>query len=118
MFITNPIVYFENVAFRIKILLLVAAGANMLVFERVTRRTHKDWDLAPVTPSAARLAAVLSLILWTGVIGAGRVIGFTIGHTAVVPPPTAADVNFDDFLSADSAPPAAPQAPPAPWPSP
>jgi hypothetical protein len=34
------------------------------------------WDTATVTPLAARVAGALSLLIWIGVVFAGRWIGF------------------------------------------
>jgi hypothetical protein len=54
----------------------VLAGLNMLFFQLVTFRGVAAWDSVR-PPSAARLAGVLSIGLWCGVIGFGRWIGFT-----------------------------------------
>jgi hypothetical protein len=99
MFITNALVYYDNVYFRIKIALLVLAGLNMLAFELTARRTINDWDSARSAPPAGRVVAVLSLVIWVGVIFAGRMIGFTTSR-ATVAAPAPADVNFNDLFSA------------------
>ena len=44
MFITNARVYYHNFFFRTKMLLLVLAGINMLVFELTAGRTIHRWD--------------------------------------------------------------------------
>lgn len=97
MFSTNAIVYFHNTFFRIKMLLLVLAAVNMLVFELTARKTLAQWDRAASTPRAAKIVATVSLVIWVGVIAAGRVIGFTATRSAV-PAETAPDVNFEDLL--------------------
>jgi len=76
MFASNATGYYANAAFRLKMLLLVLAGLNMLYFQRVTFRGVSTWDLGR-PPVAARLAGALSIGLWCGVIGFGRWIGFT-----------------------------------------
>jgi uncharacterized membrane protein len=78
MFMANATGYYDNTPFRVKMLLLLLAGLNMLYFQRVTFRTVSAWD-AGRPPSAARLAGVISIGLWCGVIGFGRWIGFVIG---------------------------------------
>jgi hypothetical protein len=78
MFMSNATGYYGNPPFRIKMLLLLLAGVNMLVFQKVTFRSVSAWD-ATRPPAAARLAGTLSLGLWCGVIGFGRWIGFVIG---------------------------------------
>jgi hypothetical protein len=78
MFTSQPVKYFENTAFRIKILLLLLAGVNMLVFQLVTSRDVARWDRAATTPLAGKIAATLSLAFWIAVVFFGRRIGFTM----------------------------------------
>ena len=114
MFTTNPVVYFQSLPFRIKMVLLVLAGVNMLVFQLSADRTIHLWDESPKAPPAGRVAAILSLLLWTGVIVSGRWIGFTTSHAKVETPAAETKVDFDDFLSSGAAaPPPAQPAPPA-----
>lgn len=75
MFTANATRYLENTPFLIKMGLLALAGANMLFFQFVTFRSVRNWDAGRPIP-AARVAGVLSLLLWTGVIICGRWIGF------------------------------------------
>lgn len=75
MFIGNALDYFENTPFLVKMALLVLAGLNMLVVQLVTFRGVAAWDSGR-PPRAARAAGVLSILLWCGVIGFGRWIGF------------------------------------------
>lgn len=102
MFISNASNYVANLPFQIKMGLLLAAGLNLLIFELGARRKLDQWDLLPRAPQAARIAALLSIVIWTSVIFAGRWIGFTISQTAneaveaEAPPP---EMDFDDFLS-------------------
>ncbi len=96
MFITNAPVYYHNFYFRVKMILLVIAGLNMLVFELTAGRTMHRWDKAPSAPSMGKAVAVVSLAMWIAIIFMGRMIGFTTTRAAEVkPPPT---TNFDDFL--------------------
>jgi len=97
MFSTNALVYFHNTFFRAKMILLVLAGLNMLVFELTARKTIDRWDRESTTPSSAKVVATISLVIWIGVIVAGRVIGFTATR-ATVPAEAAPDVNFEDLL--------------------
>ena len=76
MFIGNATEYYNNIPFRVKMVLLVLAGLNMLFFQFVTFRSVGSWDLAR-PPAAARLAGLISVGLWCSVIGFGRWIGFT-----------------------------------------
>jgi len=78
MFASNANDYFVNTAFRIKLLLLAAAGVNMLVFQLVTYRGVAAWDRDAALPLPARLASAISLTCWVAVVFFGRWIGFTM----------------------------------------
>jgi hypothetical protein len=75
MFITQANYYASNRAFQIKMALLVLAGVNMLFFHRRTFRTIDEWDTAERPAVAARLAGGFSILLWVGIMLAGRWIG-------------------------------------------
>ena len=64
-----------NPAFRLKMFLLFLAGAHALIFHLAARRRVNEWNSA-TPPLAARLAGLASLLLWIGVVAAGRWIGF------------------------------------------
>lgn len=78
LFASNAPKYLENPYFRAKLVLLVLAGLNMLMFQLLVRRNLAGWDAGRPTPAAARVAAALSLVLWTCVVACGRWIGFTM----------------------------------------
>jgi hypothetical protein len=75
MFMTRAAHYAGNPAFRIKLVLLVLAGVNMALFQWRGVRDIATWDEATPPPRRARLAGALSLLLWAGVIVAGRWTG-------------------------------------------
>jgi hypothetical protein len=91
MFAANAITYFNNTAFRLKLLALLAAGINMAIFQLVTLRGVSAWDKDQRAPGAARLAGLLSILLWITVIALGRWIGFTKGYDFSIPQ----DVQFE-----------------------
>jgi uncharacterized membrane protein len=76
MFISAATKYFDNIPFRIKILLLALAGLNMAVFQTTGYRSVAAWNDDVKTPRPARIAAGFSIALWIGVVFAGRWIGF------------------------------------------
>jgi hypothetical protein len=107
MFTSNAVVYFENTSFRIKMVLIVLAGLNMLVFHW-TEGNSDAWHSRASVPSISKFCAIASLILWIGVIGTGRTIGFTIRGAAAKEAPPPPDIDVDNFLgSIPDAPPAA-----------
>lgn len=85
MFTTSAQTYFGNTAFQLKALALLAAGLNMLLFQLLTARGMAAWDSGK-PPRAARIAGVVSLVLWAAVVLLGRWIGFTKGYDFTIPP--------------------------------
>lgn len=79
LFSSKAIDYGHNFFFLGKMLLIVVAAINMMIFELITYRSVKNWDSETPTPFAAKLAGALSLAFWIGVVVFGRWIGFTIG---------------------------------------
>ena len=75
MFMTRASHYAGNPAFQMKMILLLLAGANMAFFQLRSIRTIESWDTSAVTPRAAKVAGATSLLLWIGVILAGRWTG-------------------------------------------
>ncbi|HVY80245.1 MAG TPA: DUF6644 family protein [Steroidobacteraceae bacterium] len=90
MFAANANTYYENTAFRLKMLALLGAGVNMAIFQGITARAVSTWDQDVRPPLAARLAGAFSILLWITVIFLARWIGFTKGYNFSVPD----DVNF------------------------
>jgi hypothetical protein len=78
LFVAQAPAYLDNREFRIKMLLIALAGLNLAVFHVLTWSSVHRWDDAPRTPDGARVAAVISLICWTGVVIAGRWVGWTL----------------------------------------
>ncbi|YCI07215.1 hypothetical protein M1D34_31610 (plasmid) [Ensifer sp. D2-11] len=60
-----------------KFALLILACLNVLMFHYGIYRRVDEWTDAAVTPVAARVGAGVSLIAWTGVIFAGRLLAYT-----------------------------------------
>jgi len=75
MFSSKATSYYVNVPFRIKVVCLVLAALNMLVFHLFTARNMPAWDRGK-PPLGARLAATFSLTLWVIIVAAGRWVGF------------------------------------------
>jgi hypothetical protein len=76
LFAAEALKSYGNPAFRLKMLLLIAAGLNPLIFHATVYRAVDVWDEAPVTPWRARAAAVMSLTLWSAIIMSGRAIAY------------------------------------------
>jgi hypothetical protein len=76
LFYAIPVRSFQSVFFRVKVIMLVLAGLNVWIFHTRIYRSVDAWGLDDVPPLAARIAAASSLILWGGIIVAGRMIAY------------------------------------------
>ena len=78
LFSSNANAYAHNIYFQAKLLLMVGAAFNMVVFHWVGSRDLATWDALPSTPARARVAGAFSLLIWIAVVACGRWIGFTM----------------------------------------
>ena len=76
LFYSDPLRFYRNIFFWIKIVLLAFAALNALLFHGTVYRHVAEWDLAAITPVRARIAGIVSLVLWVGVVFAGRFIAY------------------------------------------
>jgi hypothetical protein len=65
-----------NPAFRIKLILIGLGGVHAFIFRWISCRDMADWEVESKTPMRAKVAGLVSIALWVGVIAAGRWIGF------------------------------------------
>lgn len=65
-----------NPAFRLKLLLILGTGINATVFQGSFFRSVNRWNRGVAVPSGVKAIAILSLILWIGVIACGRMIAY------------------------------------------
>ena len=87
LFYAIPVRNYQNIFFRVKMVLLVLAGINVWYFHTRTERTVDAWDLAARTPKAARVAAIASLVLWASVVVTGRMIAYNWFDCDIQPQP-------------------------------
>jgi hypothetical protein len=73
LFYAIPVRSYQNIFFRVKLLLLVVAGLNAWVFHP---RGIQSWDKDPIPPRSARFAGYASLVLWMTIIFCGRMIAY------------------------------------------
>jgi len=67
---------YVNPAFRLKMLLICLAGVQALIFQLAADRRLAAWDERATVPVAAQIGGLVSMLLWIGVVAAGRWIGF------------------------------------------
>ncbi len=76
LFYAKPLVYYHNIFFRVKLLVLILALANIWVFHRRIQKDRAAWDGGARLPVTARLSAAVSLTAWIGIVVAGRMIAY------------------------------------------
>jgi len=67
---------FDNLGFQIKMVLIIVAGLNALIFHTMAYRSVGKWEHDPVAPLSARAAGLCSILLWFGIVAAGRWIAY------------------------------------------
>ena len=75
LFAADAVTHFGNIAFRIKIILLLVGGTLVWLLARRIFATDTLDDAQLVAPSTRAIAG-LTLLVWTGVIVAGRLIAY------------------------------------------
>ena len=78
LFWTHAVQAYGSGYFRVKLVLLVLAGANIAAFHTTVDRHRVDWDHLPVPPLRARVAGAASLVLWFGIVTVGRLMAYTL----------------------------------------
>jgi hypothetical protein len=76
LFSSEAVKIYGNPAFRLKMLFLLLAGIQSLVFQTVVSRKLHAWDDRPAPPVMARVMGMISILLWIAIVTAGRFIGF------------------------------------------
>lgn len=76
LFYGIPIRTYTNIFFRIKIVLLILAGLNVWYFHSGIYLKVAEWGRDFKPPTKARMAGMVSLVLWAGVVVAGRMIAY------------------------------------------
>jgi hypothetical protein len=73
---TEPVKTYHSLWAPIKLGLLILAGLNAWIFQVGVYKNVDQWDTAAVPPLGAKLAGALSLVLWVGIVMAGRLIAY------------------------------------------
>jgi hypothetical protein len=69
---------YHNVYFFAKIAALMLAATNAAFYHANVERRIALWDRSPAPPLPARMAGIISIVLWATVIMAGRMIAYTL----------------------------------------
>ena len=68
--------YAPNPFFWAKMIILGLIGVHALIFRPIVYKKTEELDRSPVIPTRAKVAAILSLVLWTGMFVMGRLIAY------------------------------------------
>jgi hypothetical protein len=81
LFAGDPVLFYATIFFKLKMLALLAALINVVIFNFTLGRSLPQWDPLAATPRGAKVTGFLSLVLWVCVVACGRGIAY------VLPPP-------------------------------
>jgi hypothetical protein len=76
LFSAHPQELAANPVFQLKLALIGSAGLNALLFHLLPYRTVAHWEQEAPAPTAARVQALCSILLWLGVISCGRLLAY------------------------------------------
>jgi uncharacterized protein DUF6644 len=77
VFAAQAVDMYTNTAFRVKMLMVLLAGANVILIETTIKQNKGNWEEGGASPGVAKFSAVISILLWFGIVAMSRVIGFT-----------------------------------------
>jgi hypothetical protein len=78
LFAGDPVLFYGTIFFKLKMIMLLAAALNVVVFSFTVGRTLTQWDALPAAPRSAKITAMISLILWISVVACGRGIAYVL----------------------------------------
>jgi uncharacterized protein DUF6644 len=83
MFVTGVMLFwalalrcYSSPFYWIKMALLLLAGINIGIYHLTIDRRQTEWDTMRIPPVRARIAGLVSLTLWVGIIAAGRLMAY------------------------------------------
>ena len=77
LFASRAVDAYESTYFRIKTGLLILGALNIVLFHTTIDRQRHEWETS-MPPVRARLAGAASLVLWFGIIAAGRIMAYNL----------------------------------------
>jgi hypothetical protein len=80
LFMSEATLAYANIIFQVKMALIVLAGMNALIFHQTVYRRVKTWDLSN-PPFSAKFAGYVSIVIWFGVVAAGRWLNSSIANS-------------------------------------
>ena len=87
LFYAIPVRNYQNIFFRVKMVMLVFAMFNIWYFHTRIETGVANWDTAARPPRAARIAGMASIALWLAIVVAGRLIAYNWFDCDIQPQP-------------------------------
>ena len=87
LFYAIPVRNYQNIFFRVKMIMFVLALVNIWYFHNHTERTVGLWSKFERPPRGARIAGITSIILWLSIVVAGRMIAYNWFDCDIQPQP-------------------------------
>ena len=72
LLLAEPMKCYLAISFRLKVAMLILAALNVLIFHAIVYQKVNEWEKAGLTPWSAKIVGFVSILLWLGIIIAGR----------------------------------------------
>jgi hypothetical protein len=72
----DPLLYYHDIWFRLKMTFLVIASLNIFWFHFMVQKNQAEWDNDPSPPARVKLSGALSMSCWILIIIFGRFIAY------------------------------------------
>jgi len=76
LFLAKPMVYYHSMWFRFKMVFLLIAAVNILIFHKRIQATQDEWDTDVSPPRAVKISGAISMASWVLIILFGRFIAY------------------------------------------
>lgn len=92
LFLSDAVTFGVNLAFQIKLVLLIITGGFVIWFQRAVYPKLAALDTAQTVPARIKFLCVTSIVLWLSIITAGRMVAY-------VPEPEIEDAYLQSLSS-------------------
>ena len=82
----DPLMYYHDVWFRLKMIFLAVASANIFWFHYLIQKNQDVWDALEKPPARVRVSGAISMVCWIAMIALGRFIAYDFLRCEKVPP--------------------------------
>jgi hypothetical protein len=72
LFLSEPLKCYNTLAFRLKVIMLILTGLNVMYFHAKLYARLPEFDKLPTPPWQLKMVGIVSFVFWFGIIIAGR----------------------------------------------